>query len=535
MYVHTPTKSLILRVRDPLAIREIMPGESRTLALPDGHNLAVRWTLDSARLLRNIGIAAPSPITKFYDWPGRYKPMDQQVAMASFCTLYDKCFNLSEQRTGKTYATLWAIDYLMLEGKLKRALIMSTVSTMKPTWAEDIFSILPHRTCTVVHGANQDARLKNLNRMVDLYVLNHDGIDLEKVALALRRRPDIGLIVVDEASFFRNSEIDRYRFLAWVMEKKLKLWLLTGTPCPNGPWDAWALANLVNPAALGGLSFTRFRDEVGENVSASKWRAKRGGIERAFEVMQPAIRFEKRKVLQNLPPLVGPRDVHSTLSKEQLVEVKRMRAEMRMFAGTTEINAVNGADKVTKLRQILCGSVKDPQTGVYHDLPCHQRIRDLRLLIAEASAKVLVIAPFTGIVRLLGRELPKRDGDLPGYKTLVLNGDVTQAKRPAIIKAFKEDPAYPVMVCHPRITAHGHDFSVADTTIFFAPIYSNDDYTQVIERFSGMAQKNTMFLYHMLAHPTEASIYRVVHDRDVTQKSILELYREFINSEDDHL
>ena len=535
MYVHTPTKSLILKVRDPLGVREALPNHSKTLLLPDGHNVVVKWTLDSAKVLRNLGIAAPSPITAFYNWPGRHKPMEHQVEMASFCTLHDKCFNLSEPRTGKTYATLWAADYLMNEGVLQRALIMSTVSTMKATWSQDIFKILPHRTCTTLHGANQAARLKNLDRKVDFYIINHDGIDLEKVALALRRRPDIGLIVLDESSFFRNSGIDRYRFLAWIMEKKKKLWLLTGTPCPNGPQDAWAQANLITPQPM---SFTRFRDEVCEQAG-TKYVPKKGAIDRAFEIMQPAIRFKKRDVLKNLPPLIGPRDVHATLTPEQTKALKEMRTQMRTFANEVEITAVNGADKILKLRQILCGSVRDPQTKAYVDMECKPRVDLLRSLIAEAHAKVLVIAPFKGIVRLLAAELPKPwklDGiPQPGFKALVLNGDVTTAKRPGVIKQFKEDPDVKALICHPKVMAHGLDFAEADTTIFYAPIYSNDEYTQVIERFSGMAQKNTMFLLRMLAHPLEASIYRVVDDRGSMQNAILELYQAFINGEDDHL
>jgi SNF2 family DNA or RNA helicase len=228
--------------------------------------------------------------------------------------------------------------------------------------------------------------------------------------------------------------------------------------------------------------------------------------------------------------------VHTELSAEQLVMVKEMRREMQTFAAGTQITAVNGADKIGKLRQIMGGSIKDPDGGgSYITVGAPERVRTLRGLIAEATAKVLVIVPFTGMLNFLAKELAKPDGEFSALKVLVLNGAVTGSKRDAVIKSFREDPEYQVMVCHPAVTAHGHDFSVADTTIFYAPIYSNDQYTQVIERFSGMAQKNTMFLFRVLAHPLEASIYRVVDDRGAAQNSILELYREFIKTEDDHL
>ena len=185
MYVHTPSKSLILKVRDPLAIRELMPAESRTVCLPDGHNIQIRWTLDASKVLRNIGVSAPSPITSFYTWPRnklKYpKVLDHQVDMASFSTLNDRLFNLSEMGTGKTAATLWAIDYLMTIGALKRALIVCPLSSMKATWTTDIFDLLPHRTSVIVHGS-VERRMKLLRLPHDFYIINHDGLDIEPVA-----------------------------------------------------------------------------------------------------------------------------------------------------------------------------------------------------------------------------------------------------------------------------------------------------------------------------------------------------------------
>lgn len=533
MYVHTPSKSLILRVRDPFAVRELLPQHSRAITSPDGHNVAVKWTLESARLLRNIGVAAPSPIKNFYRWPGKYKPLDHQVEMASFCTLHDKCFNLSEQGTGKTFATLWALDYLMTEGAIKRALIMCPLSSMTLTWMHDIFEVLPHRVASVIHGTAQ-RRIKNLARPIDIYVLNHDGIDIESVAKEVRRRSDIDLIVVDEASFFRNAEIDKYRFLKWVAEKKMKLWLLTGTPCPNAPTDAWALSKLIDPT-LAPPFFGRFRDET-MNKDGMRWSPKRGSNARAYEIMQPAIRFLKKDCL-TLPPLIGPRDVQTQLSKEQKDAVKLMRDEMVMLAETTKINAVNGADKLTKLRQILCGAVKDPVTGTYHRLDCHQRVRDLRNLISQANAKVLVIVPFKGILQTLADELPKPDRHtgLPGYTVAVVNGDVSPKDRVDIITRFKQQTDPHVLLCHPKVMSHGLNLTEADTTIFYAPIYSNDEYAQVIERFNRLGQKHTMNLLRMLAHPIEAAIYKAVDERGTMQNSILELYRQVIEGKDDHL
>lgn len=533
MYVHTPSRSLVLKVRDPFQIRELLPAESKTINFPDGHNVVVRWTLDSAKLLRNIGIAAPSPIVAFYTWPGLHKPLKHQIEMASFTTLYDKCFNLSEQGTGKTYATLWALDYMMTQGHIKRALIMCPLSSVQLTWMQDIFKILPHRVASVIHGS-ATIRMKNLKRPVDLYVLNHDGIDIETVAKEVRRRSDIDMIVVDEASFFRNATIDKTRFLKWVSETKKKLILMSGTPCPNGPWDAWSLSKLVCPQRSPQF-FRAFRDEVAYQ-DGHRWVAKKDSAARAYEIMQPAIRFMKKDCL-DLPPMMPPRNIEVQLTQEQKAEVKRMRDEMILFAAENQITAVNAADKLIKMRQILLGVVKNPDTGEYHRLDCRPRMRVLRELISQASAKVLVIVPFKGILQLIAEELPKPDKHtgLPGYSTEIVNGDVPAKKRTEIITRFKNEPDPLVLACHPAVMSHGLNLTEADTTIFYGPIDSNDQYAQVIERYNRLGQKHTMWLMRMMSTSLEAAIYKRVDERGSIQASILDLYQQVINDKDDHL
>lgn len=538
MYVHTPTQSLLIKAGDPLAVREVLPDQSRLVDLPDGHNLQVKWTLESAKILNNLGIVVPSPIKSFYRFPRppHYQLLNHQVEMAAFHTLNDKCFNLSEMGTGKTAACLWATDFMMEVGAIKRALILCPLSSMKKTWADDIFDVLPHRTCSIVHGT-PERKKKNLSLPVDFYIMNHDGIDIEYLAVEIRKREDIGLIIFDEADVLINSNTDKYRFLKWVMEPKQRLWLITGTPTPNSPTDAWALSKLICPS-LSPKYFSHFQREimVPHAWKPHQWEPKPGAHQRAYEILQPAIRYLKKDNL-DLPPVIGPRSIECDLSTEQKAAVKQMAAEMVAFAKTNKITAVNGADKIVKLRQILCGSVKDPATGQYHHLDCGPRIRELRRQISRAQGKALVIVPFKGILQLLEQELPKPDEryKLPGFSVEILNGDVSAGERARRIERFKTQPDPHVLACHPAVMSHGLNFTEADYTIFYAPIDSNRQYMQVIERMNRLGQKRTMYILRMMAHPIEAPIYKRVDERGSMQDSILELYNAVINGTEDEL
>ena len=58
--------------------------------------------------------------------------------------------------------------------------------------------------------------------------------------------------------------------------------------------------------------------------------------------------------------------------------------------------------------------------------------------------------------------------------------------------------------------AHGLNLTEADTTIFYAPIYSHDQYAQVIERFNRTGQTRKMTVVRIAAHSFEWDIYALL-------------------------
>lgn len=512
MLVHRQTKSLLLNAQDPFMIRDLLP-KSRTLD-HDDWNLAIQHTMETTKVLRNIGIDAPAPIQTDYDWPGKYKPFAHQRVMAEFLTMHKRAFNLSEMGVGKSAAALWAADYLMKTGRVKKVLVLTPLSTVERVWKNDIFDVLMHRKAVVVHGTREQ-REKALDANVDFYILNHDGVSITWITERIRKDPDINLVIVDEASMFRNHGTKKYKALAKMIRDDMRLWLITGTPCPNAPTDAWALAKLISPARVPQF-FGAFKRQTMAQVTTFKWVPRPDAYNIAYEAMQPAVRFKKADCL-DLPPVMLE-DRECELSKEQQKAFFDMRTLMMAEAKEHQITAVNAADKINKIRQILCGAVKDPATDTYFSLPHEPRTRVLLESIEQASAKVLVVVPFKGIIQSLEKELSKH------YSVAVLNGDVSPKVRDAIIKSFKETPDPHVLLCHPKVMAHGLNLTEADTLIFYAPIYSNDEFQQVTERFNRAGQKRKMTIIRIAAHPVEWKIYKMVDTKKVTQDSILSLY-----------
>ena len=518
MLYHAATRSLVLQVPDPFLLRELIP-RSKLLGHKD-FNVAVEFTADSARVLRNLGFDPPNALMSDYDWPGKFDPFNHQRTMAEFWVTHRRGFNLSDAGTGKTNGALWAADYLMLVNDVHKALILAPLSTIERVWAQDIFDTLMHRKCAIVHGPYQ-RRLDMLAADVDFYILNHDGVKVGQLARMIRARPDIDLVIVDEGDFFCEAKTEKFKALMRMLRPDVRLWWQTATPAANRPTQAWAQARVVNPSRVPEY-FGTFQRQTMVQVTPFKWAPRPTAEETVYRALQPAIRFRKRDCL-DLPPVVTT-ERQALLSKEQRDAYAGMVAEMRMEqASGRQITAVNAADKLGKLRQILLGAILDPKTNEYVVLDHKPRLDELRHAVAGACAKVIVVVPFKGIIASLTESLSKN------WSVAVLNGDVSVKDRNAIIRDFKTGPDPHVLICHPRVMSHGLNLIEADTTIFYGPISSNSEYQQVIERNSRAGQVNPMTVVRIAAHPLEWGIYKIVDDRQVTQHNILELYREVLD------
>jgi SNF2 family DNA or RNA helicase len=259
MLVHKEKKALIFKLKEPTKITTVIP--TAKLVRHKGDTLvAVPHRPDEVRVLRQLGFNAPEPMPLYYTWPGRHKPMEQQISTASFVTMNDRCFVLNSMGTGKTQTVLWSYDYMRSVKLVRSAIVVCPLSVMERTWADHVFQSFPHLDVAVLYGTA--ARRKQLLKTkADIYVINIDGLATIKEDLA--SRPDIDVVIADESALYRNASTNRWKTLNEVANKQCprRLWALTGAPTPNLPTDAWAQGRVVNPTNPDlPRYFNKFRD-----------------------------------------------------------------------------------------------------------------------------------------------------------------------------------------------------------------------------------------------------------------------------------
>ena len=512
-------KALVFRTRNP-AKYNIIPKHKILGEYDDGFEIAVYWGLDEVRVLRNLGVKnVPSPITKRYTWPGRFTPMHHQIETASFLTLHKKSFVFSEPGTGKTLSALWAADYLMNRGDVRRCLILCPLSIMQSAWLSDMNNSIIHRSAIVAHHAQATRRIEMIQQNYQFVITNYDGLNL--IASEVINDGRFDLVIVDEANAYKTITTKRWKALKSILKPETHLWMMTGTPASQSPVDAYGLAKLVNPTGVP-MFFTGWRDKVMNKMTMYKWAPKPDAKDLVHEALQPAIRFTKAQCLDLPPVLTMTREV--PLTPQQAKYYNLLKDKMLVQASGETISAVNAAAAVSKLLQISCGAAytDDREIVEFDSAP---RLGVLEEILEETDRKVIIFALFKSTIDTIHTHLNKR-----GIPTEFINGTVTPPRRADIIRRFQNEENPRVLVMQPQATAHGITLTRADTVVFYGPLMSVEQYTQAIARADRKGQDSgKVTVIHIQGSPIEKKMFRALEDKVSDNLLITEMFENEIN------
>jgi SNF2 family DNA or RNA helicase len=509
-------KALLLKVKDAERITKVIPKSRVMAAHPDHYEVLVHWGLEESRVLKNLNIKnVPSPILGNYKWNGLYKPFDHQKTTSAFLTLHKRGFCFNEQGTGKTGSVIWAADYLMTLGFIKRVLVICPLSIMESAWRADLFKFAMHRSVDVAYG-NRDKRKTIIEGSAEFVVINFDGVEIVADDIS---KAKFDLIVVDEANAYKNPQTKRWKILNRLVTPETWLWMLTGTPASQSPLDAYGLAKLVSPDRVPKY-MTLFRDMVLYKVSQFRWIAKPNADTVVHNALQPAIRFTKEQCL-DLPEMTYvTRDIPLTPQQTKYYEI--MRKEMLVSAAGEQITTINAAANLNKLLQLSGGAVYS-DTGEVVQFDAGTRMSVLEEVIDEASHKVLVFVPFRHAIDIITEHLKKR------YAVDTIHGGVSAGKRTQIFEKFQKEKDPRVLIIQPQAASHGVTLHAADTIVYWSPVMSVETYLQANARVHRAGQKNATTVIHLQGSPVERKLYKMLQDKVDVHLKITDMYTELLS------
>ena len=529
MWFSPQHNALIYRPATPLDLVRLCPD---AVDLGSGYT-AVPARLNNLQRLRAAGYIIVPPLdAQNYDWPRNLRsvpePWAAQKTMANFMVANPRCFVLSEMRTGKTLSSLWAADGVMRDHAARglpraRALVVAPLSTLNRTWEQAVFEHFMGRRRAIVLYGDARRRERLLDEDADFYIINHDGLgvgfherhkltSLRGLTGALAARTDIRIAIVDECSVYRDPSTRRHKVARHLLAPREYLWMMSGTPTPQGPVDAYGQARLVNNAH--GESLTSYRQRVMMQVAQFKWVPRQGSHAEASRLLSPAIRFTQEDCFDVKGVAVIERD--AALTPEQTRAYKQLKDHLRLtLKGGKQVNVANEGVLRTKLIQTVSGALYDDNHETSR-LDASPRIAVLKELIDEAPKKVIVFAPLTNVLNML-------EVELKDYGVVLIIGEVSLWDRSERMAEFQRPGGPRVLLAHPGPIARGNDLTAAATVIWYAPTDKTEDYIQANQRINGAHQTHLRTVAHIVSTPIETEIFHRLEANEGLQGVILKL------------
>ena len=479
-----------------------------------------------------------------YPWPIKpgWEPLPHQRETTAFLVQNPKAFCFNEMGTMKTLSALWAADFTMQwereHGKECRCLIVAPLSILRVVWETSIFThFMGTRRAVVLHGSAAKRRAL-LAEQVDFYIINPDGITigvpdrsgspLTGLAADIAAREDIRCVIVDEASAYRSSQTRRHKAARVLLGARKWLWLLTGTPTPNGPQDAYGLAKLMG---LTSESFTSYKSRVmyRPNGERFKWLPRDGSERTVNALLTPAIRFSADFL--NLPPCM-PEQREVSFSKEQADAYKALKKfAVAMMDSGDMVSAVNQAALRMKLIQVAAGAVYGPEKdGVKpsYELNPSARLGEVRSIIEETERKIIIFAPLTNVLNMLQANIKPAKDDAVQWETEIVNGETPLGRRGDIFRRFGDPRSnLRVLFLDPATVSHGiNELVSASVAIWYAPTDKSENYQQGNKRIHRPGQIGPTKIIQLVSTSTEKEIYRRLERQENMQDLVLRLAEE---------
>ena len=404
---------------------------------------------------------------------------------------------------GKTVATLTAINGL----NLAKTLVVAPKRVAEMVWHREAakWDHLAKMRVAKVLGT-PDQRMRGLMQDADVYVINRENfVWLVKLVAESKQPWPFDCVVIDENIGFKDRGSKSWQALKSVRKAVERLYILTGTPDPNGDLlDLWPQISMLDGGKRLGTGITKYKD---------RWYLpdKRNGTTIYSWKLKPGARAEIQELVRDVMVSIDS-DTQLPPRIDNVVPVpfnRKRYDEMEATQISGPVVAVNPAVLAGKLAQMANGAVYDDQRVVH---PIHEGKLDALAEIVEQGEPVLCFISYVHDWDRIKERFPeavKFTGD-----------DVLDDWQAGNIK---------LMVMHPASGGHGVDgLQVGgNVAVWYGLPFSLDLYEQAVARLHRPGQKNHVVVHHLVAINTiDERIMQVLETKGDMQQALIDAVKE---------
>lgn len=434
---------------------------------------------------------------------------------------------VSGMGSGKTAAALTATLDMLDFFVIRRVLVIAPLRVAKDTWPDEIREWC-HTRCLSVSLAvgDESQRRAALSQDAEITIINRENLVwLARDFLGSVERWPYDCVIVDESSMFKagktrtkstkikradgssavrkGGKITRFGALTAARKKINRIYLLTGTPSPNGLQDLWAQIYLIDQGQRLGQSQSAF-EKRWFHIDKTTFRPVEPREGARDEIMRRI-----SDVMVSLPPLDIVPDpvmipVPVQLPDEVMKEYRRFRRTL--VSQLHDVEAVSAGVLTNKLLQFTSGSMyrEDGSVAAVHDL----KLRALDDLVEQAGGDNMLI--------------------FYGFK---FDLEAIRARYPDAVVLNESDTAVQdwnagkirMLLAHPASCAHGLNLQYGGhIAVWFGLTWSLELYLQANARLPRPGQKNQVAIYQIIAEGTvDERVLEVLSDKEASQNRVV--------------
>lgn len=453
----------------------------------------------------------------------KYKPYEYQQTAKRWILQHQRCGLFLDMGLGKTVATLTAVQELIDDCEIFKALVVAPKKVAETTWTTEAQKWDHLKTLRVakVMGTEKKRKLA-LQQKADVYVIGRDSF-VWLVGFYGGMLP-FDVLIIDELTSFKSSKSERFKAMRMATPTVNRVIGLTGTPAPNGLIDLWAQMYCIDMGERLGKSISRYRETYFETYQRNCITIRcdiKKGCESIIKnkIQDVCLSMQARDFLQ-LPALLTHTvnvDLSPTTMKayRQFEKEKVLEFEDIHAGEPTNILANSAAGLMNKLSQFSNGAIYDTEMNV-HEMH-NEKIDKLAEIVEAANgSSILVFYQYK-------HDIPRIIKKLKGYKVVQYKDE----QQLLDWNAGKID----VLLAHPASTAFGLNMQQGGHYIvWFGTGWNLELYLQANARLHRQGQQHPVTVYKLLCKDTvDERANAAIENKKSVQQGLMDSLNYLLN------